>query len=154
MRKNHVLLMALLLPLLFAGCIIPPQPLQTRDRRPEVTISRATKKQIFDLLIAEMVASGAQVKQVKEYSAVFVSHGDSFTGAQLSGSRYNSVSEMRISFYAAETFKGIRLVCNVAMVTNPGSPSEQVTAVKDGKIAKDIQAKLNRLRDRLQTIAR
>jgi hypothetical protein len=105
-------------------------------------------------LIAEMVASGAQVKRVNEYSAVFVRRGDLPTGAQSSRPRYDSPSEMRISFYAAETFNGIRLVCNVAIVTNPGSPSEQVTAVKDGKIAKDIQAKLDRLRDRLHTIAR
>jgi len=152
MRKNHVLLMALLLALVFpgCGCIIPPQPLPTRDWRPEVTISRATKKQIFDLLIAEMVASGAQVKRGNEYSAVFVRRGDSLTGAQLSGSRYDSEAEMRISFYAAETFDGVRLVCNLAMVTNPGSPSEQVTDVTDGKTARDIQTMLDRLRDRLQ----
>jgi len=152
MRKNHLLLIALLLALVFpgCGCIVPPQPLSTRDWRPEVTISRATKKQIFDLLIAEMVGSGAQVKQVNEYSAVFVRRGDLFTGAVPSGPRQDSSSEMRISFDAAETFDGVRLVCNLATVTNPGSRSEQVADVTDGKIARDIQTMLDRLRDRLQ----
>lgn len=134
---------------LLVGCAAV-QPLHTPSGRPEVTISGATKKEVLDLVVSEMLASGAQVKQVNEYGAVFGKRDDSLTGALLFGSRYDSTPEMRITFNVAETSGSVRVFCNVAMVTNPGSAFERVTDVTGGKTASDIQAMLERLRARLQ----
>ena len=135
--------------LVLAACA-PVQRLQTPSGRPEITISGATKKQVLDLLVAEMLASGAQIKQVNEYGAVFGKRDDSFAGALLFGSRYDSTPEMRITFNVVETPGATRVFCNAAMVTNPGSAFERVTDVTGGKTANDVQAMLERLRARLE----
>ncbi len=138
---------------LLAGCV-PLQPLQTPSGRPEVTISGVTKKQVLDLLVTEMLANGVQVKQVNEYGAVFGKPDDSFTGALLFGSRYDSTPEMRLTFNVVELSDAIRVFCNAAMVTNPGSAFERVRDLTGGRTAKDAQAMLERLKARLQPIAR
>lgn len=143
------LLRVWLIVFLLAGCA-PLQPLQTPSGRPEVVISGATKKQVLDLLVAEMLANGAQVKQVHEYGAVFGKRDDSFTGALLFGSRYDSTPEMRLTFNVVEASGAVRVFCNAAMVTNPGSAFERVSDVTGGKTANDIQAMLERLKTRLQ----
>jgi hypothetical protein len=135
--------------LLLAGCATAP-PLQTPSQRPEVTISGATKKEILDVLVTEMLASGAQIKQMNDYSVVFGKQDSSLGGALLYGSKYDSTPEMRITYNMVETGNAIRVFCNAAMVTNPGSGFERVNDVTGGKLAHEIQAMLERLKAKTQ----
>jgi hypothetical protein len=135
--------------LLVGGCATAP-PLQTPSQRPEVTISGATKKEILDVLVAEMLANGAQIKQMNDYSVVFGKRDSSLSGALLFGSKYDSTPEMRITYNMVETGKAIRVFCNAAMVTNPGSGFERVNDVTGGKLAHEIQAMLERLKAKTQ----
>lgn len=137
-----ILLMAILV---VSGCATVP-PLQTPSQRPEVTISGSTKKEIFDILVNEMLASGAQIKQMNDYSVVFAKRDTSLGGSILYGSRYDSTPEMRITYNLVEINGATRVFCNAAMVTNPGSGFERVNDVTGGKLAYEIQAMLERLK--------
>ena len=135
--------------LLVGGCATAP-PLQTPSQRPEVTISGTTKKEILDVVVDNMLADGFQIKQMNDYSAVFGKLDRSLSGALLSGSKYDSTPEMRVTYNMVETGNAIRVFCSVAMVTNPGSGFERVTDVTGGKLAHKIQAMLERLKARTQ----
>lgn len=135
--------------LLLSGCATVPPP-NTPSQRPEVTIAGASKKEILDVLMAEMLSSGAQVKRVDDYSVVFAKPDSSFGGALLFGSRYDSTPEMRVTYNLVEMGNAIRVFCNAAMVTNPGSAYERVSDVTGGKLAHEIQAMLERLKSRVQ----
>ena len=135
--------------LLVGGCETAP-PLQTPSQRPEVTISGATKKEILDLVVDNMLADGYQIKRMNDYSAVFGKLDRSFSGALLSGSKYDSTPEVRVTWNMVETGNAIRVFCNVAVVTNPGSGFERVTDVTGGKFAHEIQAMLERLKETAQ----
>jgi len=147
---NRRTLLTIVVSFILAGCATVP-PLNTPSQRPEVTITGASKKEILDTLVAEMLSRGAQVKRIDEYSAVFGIRDDSFTGALLFGSRYDSTPEARVTFNLVETGNGIRVFGNSAMVTNPGSAFERVTDMTGGKLAHDMQAALERLKARVQS---
>lgn len=131
------------------GCVTVP-PLQTPSQRPEVTIPGVTKKEVIDVLVSEMVASGAQVRQTNDYTAVFSKRDTSLGGALVYGSKYDSFPETRLTFNFVDTSGGIRVFCNAAMITNPGSAFERVNDVTGGKTAHEMQGMLERLKATLQ----
>lgn len=135
--------------LVATGCAQAPiQPLGTPSGRPEVLITGATKKEIVDTLVGEVLATGMQLKRMDEYSAVFGKRDESFGAALLFGSRYDSTPEMRVTFNFVDVPGGVRVYCTGAMVTNPGSSFERVNDATAAN-GKEIQAMLERLRSRL-----
>lgn len=136
----------LALVLVVAGCA-PIQPLPTPSGRPEITIPGVARKQVVDVLVADLLSHGLQVRKVDEYSAVFAKRDDSFGAAVVYGSRYNATPEARITFNFVEVGGAVRVFCSAAMVTNPGSGHERINdvTVAQGQVIQDM---LQRLRSK------
>lgn len=134
---------------LLAVSCAPVKPLATPSGRPEVTITGATKKQILDVLVENLVGQGMELRRLDDYTAVFGKRDSSFGSAVLFGSRYDSTPEMRVTFTLVDVAGAVRVYCNAAMVTNPGSAHERISDATAAN-GEEIQQMLQRLRARFK----
>lgn len=131
---------------LLAGCATT----QERNAAPvAVDIPGASRKAVLDVLVAELTASGAELKSINEYVAVFDKPDDTILAAMLFGSRYNAKPNMRLTFTTTPYSTGTRVQARAAMVTNPGSAHERATEMTAQNIRRDLSGLLDRLRIRL-----
>lgn len=115
---------------LLSGCLANmPVRLDTPSGQPEVTIA-AEKKRVIAALTNRMLDKGWQVKSADEHRVVFKRVDDSIGGMAMFGTNFNGFPEARAEYSLVDSEGGVRVVCNLKMVSNPGSGFEQETEMR------------------------
>lgn len=124
---------------IFGGCSSLP-PLDTPSGKPEVFIEGATKAQVMELLVLEVMGWGYSVSEQTDFSLVFIKDADDLGAQLLFGSQYNSTPQKQLRCTLAQTESGVKLVGRFSIVTNPGSGLEKGNDLSDSpKAAHDVQ---------------
>jgi hypothetical protein len=128
-----------------SGCVTIP-PLNTTTGKPEIVISDVSKKDVSDAIVNAMMTLDFQIVKLDDYRLVF-GKKDNSTAALLLGSRYDPQPEMRYTYTLMDFANGIRVMVNIAEITNPGSAFEKSTDFsKSTKAANDAQKFLENLK--------
>ena len=131
---------------LVAGCATPIQH-QTASGKPEVTIDTGNVTAVKEALVARMVNNGWNLVRDSDYLMVFERPVDSVWMAALLGSRYDGTPNARTSYTFAVGGRTVRIVADLAVITNPGSAYERRTDFNQSQPSLDLQRMLNQLRD-------
>ena len=133
-----------------AGCATY-QPLQTPSGRPEVTIHGATKKDILDTIITQMLNDGWQKRKLSEHGVVVGRPTDKWETILAYGSPSNNIPENQISFTLVDAGNnGVQVFCSGAVITNAGSGFENVAEIVGGKFYTEAQAALEKLKLKME----
>ena len=132
---------------LLSGCTTV-KPLDTLTGKPEVIIPEASKSEIADQITNAMLSWDFQL-QKRDENILFFSKGDQRLGSSLLfGSRYDSTPEWRFTYNIVDHLEGIRVIANIAAITNPGSAFERVTDLSRGsKDSENVYALLTQIRE-------
>jgi hypothetical protein len=145
-----------LLVVLALGCALcacaAPTHLDTPSGHAEVTISRVAPEKIKAALVNKMIDKGYRITKDTQFELAFDKPADSILVAALFGSKYDAIPNARVTYSIAQVGDDVRIVGDLAVITNPGSAHEQRTdmngAAKDAPIH-DVQVFLDNLRTEL-----
>ena len=150
-NRNFVHLALLPALILLVSACATPVAHHTPSGKPEVTIFSTDGELIKNLVISEMIDRGYSVSSEREYSIAFDRPVDNVFAAALLGSQYNSTPNARITYTVVRTPNGhSRVVATLQVVTNPGSSHERYTDASGNRDSVEIQALLDRVRDRIE----
>ena len=139
-------LLVILLCFAISGCVAPIT-LNTASGRPEITTNAALEK-LKPELVAAMMNRGysmrsdsgmVMVMEKKLPEAYGLSHG----------SRYDPIPAGRITFTFLQSSAQVRLIADMAIVTNPGSAYESQKSANHTQDARVIQQFLEDLKFRI-----
>jgi len=145
----HILI-ALALVSLCAACSAPGQ-LATASRHPEVTISQTTPDKVKSALVSKMIDKGYRITKDSPYELAFDHPMDNILATVLLGSKYDSEPNARVSYSIAQSGEDVRVVTDLAAITNPGSAFERRTDLNGSAEAAKVQAFLDGLRTELKS---
>jgi len=137
--KKSIYAFAIILSLVLTYGCATTRPLSTPSGKPDITISNATKRQVTDALVSQMLNQGFNIKSSSDYNIVFTKPLDNLAAQLLLGSRYDSTPEHRASFMLVESGAGVRIVLTNQAITNPGSAFERVTDLSTGESGQSWQ---------------
>lgn len=129
------------------GCVTPVD-LGTASGRPEIT-TNVSMDRLKPELMAAMMNRGYSMHRD---SGVSLSMEKPLTGmaAAFFGSRYDPNPAARITFTFIQSTDQLRLIADMAMVTNPGSGYERLTPANRSQDARIIQSFLEDLKARIE----
>lgn len=144
-----VMLLSLSLSLNMQGCAAPQQTLKTSSGQPEVTVSNVTKKQILDMVVADALGRGSEVRGVSEYGVTIVRRADpaSMAGFMFS-SRAGGPPEWRFQINTVETQGAVKIYARSTLTENPGTAFEKSNDTTDS-MSNDLQSILEDIKRRL-----
>jgi len=146
------ILIAIVMVISLAGCATV-RPLNTTTGKPEVIITDASKKDISDAIINTMLSWDLQLQKRDEYILIFGKKNTNIASSVLLGSRYDAVPEWRFTYNMVDYADGVRIIVNIAAVTNPGSAFERLTDLSKGsQDAQNIQKFLENLKIHFEMI--
>jgi membrane-associated protease RseP (regulator of RpoE activity) len=141
------ILIAICMVIFFAGCATI-KPLNTTTGKPEIIITDTAKKDISDAIVNTMLSWDFQLQKRDDYILVFGKKNTNIASSVLLGSRYDAVPEWRFTYNLVDYADGVRIIANIAAVTNPGSAFERITDFSKGsQDAQNIQSFLENLKD-------
>ena len=130
---------------LVAACATPVKH-HTASGRPEVTIATTNVGAVKGALISEMVNRGYSITRESDFLVAFDRPIDNVWAAALLGSRYDSTPNARVSYTIARIQDAIRVVADLAIITNPGSAFERQTNMNANEDSRKIQGLLDRVK--------
>jgi len=111
---------------LMSACVVVP-PLPTRSGKPEVVFTgkHVTKKKIVDRMAYYLTSEGYKIKQVDDYSAVFVRHSSSWR--YVGNQSFQEQHDEQVTLNTFDSEIGIEAVGAVETVsyTHDGRPLTQ-----------------------------
>jgi hypothetical protein len=134
------------------GACTAPTHLDTPSGHPEATISRTTPNKVKAALVHNMKDKGFQITKDKQFELAFDRPLDSKLAEALLGSKANGTPNLRITYSIAQVGDDVRVIADLAAITNPGSASEQSTDMNGaakGAPVHDVQSFLDDLRTEL-----
>jgi len=132
---------------LLFGCAAV-KPLNTLTGKPEVIIQDASKSEIADQITNAMLSWDYQLQKRDNNILVFSKRDQRLGSSLLFGSRYDSTPEWRFTYNIVDHPEGIRVIANIAAITNPGSAFERVTDLSRGsKDSENVYALLTQIRE-------
>lgn len=137
--------------LLLSGC----QTVQhtTPSGKAETTIANTTTDQVKAEIVNGMMTAGYIIRQDTPYALSFDKQLQDFGAMFVYGSQYDSFPSSRVSFAIAQVGSNVRIVSDVAVITNPGSAFERRTATNNSTDGAQVQAMLDGLKRRLNPSA-
>jgi PDZ domain len=117
--------------LVLTGCATP-MPLATPTGKPEVTIQGAKIEDVKNILTSVAMDWGYTVKNVTDYVAVYEKPNTNALSNALMASQYDPNTMWRLTYSLANLGSAVRVVTNIALVTNPGSAFERLTDFSSG----------------------
>ena len=132
-----------------AGCVAPVQH-NTASGKPEVTVSTNDVGAVKAALVSEMIDRGYGITSEGDHRLVFDRAADSFLAGVLFGSSYDSTPNTRISYTLVPTSDGVRVVADLAVVTNPGSAFEKRMEMNHHQDSVGVQRALDALKSRVE----
>ena len=132
---------------LISGCATV-KPLNTLTGKPEVIIPDASKSEIADQITNAMLSWDFQLQKRDENILLFSKRDQSLGSSLLFGSRYDSTPEWRFTYNIVDHPEGVRVIANIATITNPGSAFERITDLSRGsKDSENVYALLTQIRE-------
>ena len=128
----------------------PPVTHQTASGRPEVTIATTNVDAVKGALISVMINGGYSITRESHYLLAFDRPVDNVLAAALLGSQYDSTPNARISYTVARIQSGIRVVADLAIVTNPGSAFERHTNMNANQDSLGVQKLLLQIKSQVE----
>ena len=138
------LLAAFALATALLGCAAP-QPPSTASGKPEVTIRQASPESVKAAIVNGMLNRGYRITRDTQFELSFDRPVDNVLAAALLGSRYDAIPNARVTFQIAHLAPDVRVVADMAIITNPGSSFERRTDVSAGAEAPKIQEFLDQI---------
>lgn len=143
----RVITYSILIFVLITGCATVKH-LNTPTGKPEVIIPDASKSEIADQITNAMLSWDFQLQKRDENILVFAKRDQRLGTSLLFGSRYDSTPEWRFIYNIVDHSEGIRVIANIAAITNPGSAFERVTDLSRGsKDSENVYALLTQIRE-------
>jgi hypothetical protein len=128
--------------------------LGTPSGHPEVTISRITPDKVKAALVPKMIDKGFQVTKDTQFELAFDRPLDDKQAQAILGSKAKGTPHGRITYSIEQVGDDVRVVADLAVVTNPGRASERSTDQNDaskGAPVDDVQSFLDDLRAELNS---
>lgn len=128
------------------------KPLDTPSGHPEVTISRTTDNKVKAALAREMTSKGFHVTKDTRSELAFDKPLDDKQAQAVLGNKVTGTTNGRITYSITRVGDDIRIIADLAAITNPGSPSELSTDMNDatkGAPVHDVQSFLEDVRTEL-----
>jgi hypothetical protein len=148
MRILVVLAMAWL-----CGACAAPTHLDTPSGHAEVTISRVAPDRVKAALVNKMIDRGYRLTKDTQFELTFDKPADSALAIFLLSSERGGTPNMRVDYSIAQAGDDVRVVADLTIITNPGSPYEKRIdingAAKEDAPAHAVQAMLDNLRTEL-----
>jgi hypothetical protein len=119
-----------------------------QSARPTVFVEGAKKAEVRDALSHRMALAGWSVTEVNEYQVTYETAANGAVGFMTRvayGSR-GTDPVWRLVGQFIETESGVRLVANLEVVANPGTPFMQKTEMNSGKPRKQVDQILEAVR--------
>ena len=132
-----------------ASCATPVKH-HTASGRPEVTIATTNVEAVKGALISEMVNRGYSITRESDFLVAFDRPVDNVWAAALLGSRYDSTPNARVSYTIARIQDTIRVVADLAIITNPGSAFERQTNMNANEDSRKIQDLMDRVKGNVE----
>lgn len=127
------------------GCVAPVQH-NTASGKPEVTVGTDDVGQVKAALVSEMVDRGYHITADSDYRLVFDRPVDNFLAGVLLGSSYDTTPNARIAYALVRRAEGVRVVADIAIITNPGSAFEKRTEMNQSQESLGVQRALDALK--------
>jgi len=132
---------------LISGCATV-KPLNTPTGKPEVIIPEASKAEIADQITNDMLSWNFQLQKRDENILVFSKRDRTLGSSLLFGSKYDRTPEWRFIYNIVDHPEGIRVIANIAAISNPGSAFERVTDFSRGsKDSENVYLLLTQIRE-------
>lgn len=144
--KTQLLTLCLLLPL--AGCATPVTH-ATQSGKPEATI-RGSESRVRKELTNLMMDSGYRVTKSDDTTIVFEKPITNTMAQFALASRYDHQPVERSSFTIIDQGKTVRLIGDLAGITNPGSAFERRTDFNRGADSMITQAQIDVVKDEVE----
>lgn len=145
MSHYCVIARALALALCCTGCVAPVSH-TTASGKPEVTIQRTTADAVKSAIVNRMVNGGYRITKDTPYEVAFDRPVQNIAAQVLLGSKYDSQPNARVSYMIATIGADVRVVSDMAIITNPGSGFEQRTEMNNSQDSSDVQRLLNEIK--------
>ena len=124
------------------------KPLNTHTGKPEVIIPEASKSEIADQIINAMLSWDFQLQKRDENILLFSKRDQRLGSSLFFGSKYDITPEWRFTYNIVDHPEGVRVIANIAAITNPGSAFERVTDLSRGsKDSENVYALLTQIRE-------
>jgi hypothetical protein len=131
------------------GCAAPVQH-GTASGKPEVTISNTTQDIVKPLVVNRMLSAGYRITRDTQFELAFDAPVQNVAAQVLLGSKYDSQPNARVSYSFASTGTGLRVVADIAIITNPGSGFERRTEMNQSADSPLIQNMLDAVRSEVE----
>jgi hypothetical protein len=135
---------------LLTACATPTRN-ETPSGKVEATFRNVAVDKAKSALVNMMINRGYRITKDTPYELSFDKPVENLAAQVLLGSKYDSQPNARIAYYLAVNGSDVRVVADLAIITNPGSAFERRTDVNNGADAPAIQAALNDLASSLDT---
>jgi hypothetical protein len=138
MKKLWILGLALTL----GGCAAPVQH-QTASGRPEVLIHNTNSESVKSAIVNRMLSDRYRITRDTPYEIAFDKAVENIAAQVLLGSEYDSQPNARISYTLASVGADVRVIADMAIITNPGSAFERRTEMNNGQDSPMVQTFLD-----------
>lgn len=135
--------------LVLASCGTPVRQ-DTASGRPEVTVHHVASDRVKGALVSGMLNRGYRITKDSQFEIAFDRPVDNLAVAVLMGSKYDAQPNARVSYQIAQLGDDVRVVADMAIITNPGSAFERRMDVSAGADSPVIQAFLTTIAADLQ----
>lgn len=151
MRYKRLLPMCFVLVamVMVVGCVAPVQH-NTASGKPEVTVSTSDVGAVKAALVSEMIDRGYNITTEGDFGMVFDRPVDNFLAGVLLGSSYDTTPNARIAYTLVPKSDGVRVVADIAVITNPGSAFEKRTEMNQSQSSLGVQEALDALKLRVE----
>lgn len=132
------------------GCGTPVEH-ATASGKVETSITAPSADVVKSALVNEMVNRGYRITKDTPYEVAFDKPSDSVAAQLLFGSRYDGIPNARISYMIASTPPTVRVVADLAIITNPGSAFEQRMPLNNSQESVQAQALLDAVKYKIES---
>lgn len=146
--KHKLLVLLFLIPL--AGCATPVQH-PTPSGKPEVIINKTNVKTVRNKVSEFMINYGYRPVRSDDMTAVFdkiINDGGMIN--LMMGSQYDMNPAARVTYTFLEQGKAVRVIADIAVITNPGSGYERRNDYNHHPDSLLFQQELNLVKNRLE----
>jgi hypothetical protein len=140
---------AVLAAMTLGGCGTPVTH-ATGSGKVEVAINGTAPEAVKAALVNNMLNAGYRITKDTAYEIAFDRPTDNIAVAVLLGSKYDAQPNARVSYSIAATPPTVRVVADIAIITNPGSGFEQRTEMNGSQDSVQVQALLDNMKASLE----
>jgi hypothetical protein len=128
---------------LFCGSCSHPVQHETASGHPEVTVQNVAADKVKAALVNKMLNKGYRITRDTQFELAYDKPVENVMASVLLGSKYDSQPNARVAYSIAQVGKDVRVVADLAVITNPGSAFERRTDLNRGVESPKVQTFLD-----------